>query len=469
MGALIWHKAVFTQKHVDELAKFQRFALMQLGYFRLNTPGAALEVVSNTMPLDLYIMYDAVCTWVRTRGHEKYTPQEMHATKTCLKGHRQTLVEFAEKLGFAHLLDEQVDDMVPQYNWDNKFIIDKYSWSPNNPKRGIPKLDSDCNIYTDGSYLGEHRSGAGVSVWKKIDHYGHALEIPFTTEEQDHSMRSFYLEDCGIFLAETYGANDAGNWLLEYAQESNFKNAVVNIDSTSEIKAIGSHKINSKTVYKAVQTLNNAARIVDNLTIRWVKAHQDDSILHRGNYFADQLAKDGAQAKTQKVTGLASLVHPDEVPLQSLSTLKTKVYGYLKTEWIRRWQTPKATKAQCRQTKHWFPTLNPLKSFQLLHGRSRYEYSVLLHAITGHNHMAYHENKHNPQHSPKCTVCDIDGTVMTTQHLFTECESLAQTRLSVFGKLTLDIPYDISIPAAVRFLRETAEKIGWLPVDEFRD
>ena len=83
--------------------------------------------------------------------------------------------------------------------------------------------------------------------------------------------------------------------------------------------------------------------------------------------------------------------------------------------------------------------------------------------------MAYHENKHNPQYSPKCTVCDIDGTVMTTQHLFTECEALAQTRMSVFGKLTLDIPYDISIPAAVRFLRETAEKIGWLPVDEFRD
>merc|ERR1712110_909666 len=55
--------------------------------------------VSNTMPLDLYIMYDAVCSYIRTRGHEKYTPQEMHATKTCLKGHRQTLVEFAENLG----------------------------------------------------------------------------------------------------------------------------------------------------------------------------------------------------------------------------------------------------------------------------------------------------------------------------------------------------------------------------------
>ena len=125
--------------------------------------------------------------------------------------------------------------------------------------------------------------------------------------------------------------------------------------------------------------------------------------------------------------------------------------------------------ASCRQTKHWFPTPHPLKSFQLLNGRSRYEYSVLLHAITGHNHLAYHENKHNTQSSPMCTVCNIDGTSMTTQHLFTECEALAQTRLSVFGKLTLDIPYDISIPAAVRFLRKKGEKIGWLPVDEFRD
>merc|ERR1712110_1110947 len=464
MGALIWHKAVFTQKHVDELAKFQRFALMQLGYFRLNTPGAALEVVSNTMPLDLYIMYDAVCSYIRTRGHEKYTPQEMHATKTCLKGHRQTLVEFAEKLGFAHLLDEQVDDMVAQYNWDNKFTIDKYSWSPNNPKRGIPKLDSDCNIYTDGSYLGEHRSGAGVSVWKTIDYNGHAMEIPFSSQGQDHSKRSFYLEDCGIFLEENFGANDAGNWLTEFADDSGIRRAVVNIDSTSDIQALGNHKIKSKTVFKAVQTLNNAARIVDNLTIRWVKAHQDDSILHRGNYFADKLAKDGAEANT-----LRTLVHPNDIPLPSLASVKTKIYGHLKQEWTRRWLNPKPTQAKCRQTKHWFPTPNPLRSFQLISGRSRYEYSVLLHAITGHNHLAYHENKHDPQLSPMCTVCNVEGTLMTTQHLFTECEALVRERLSIFGRHQLEFPYTFSIPAAIRFLRETGDKIGWLPVDEFRD
>ena len=164
-----------------------------------------------------------------------------------------------------------------------------------------------------------------------------------------------------------------------------------------------------------------------------------------------------------------SLVHPNDIPLPSLATIKTKIYAHLRKEWTRRWQNPKPTQAQCRQTKQWFPTPNPLRSFQLMSGRSRYEYSVLLHAITGHNHLAYHENKHDTQHSPMCTVCNVEGTLMTTQHLFTECEALARERLSVFGNHQLEVPYKFTIPAAIRFLRETSEKIGWLPVDEFRD
>ena len=203
---------------------------------------------------------------------------------------------------------------------------------------------------------------------------------------------------------------------------------------------------------------------MDNLTIRWVQSHQDDSTLHQGNAFADHLAKQGAMAKN-----LATLVHPEDIPLQTLATLKSKVYSHLKAEWTRRWQNPLPKQAKCRQTKHWFPRPNPRTSYQLLSGRSRYEYSILVHAITGHNHLSYHENKHNTEHSPMCTVCNIPGTSMTTQHLFTDCEALANKRLKIFGTHTINIPYDISIQNAVQFLRECSEDVGWLPVDEFKD
>ena len=63
-------------------------------------------------------------------------------------------------------------------NWDKSFKVDTNSFHPKNPNRGIPQLDSDCNIYTDGSRLGPNQSGAAVSVWKKVNHFGHDLERP---------------------------------------------------------------------------------------------------------------------------------------------------------------------------------------------------------------------------------------------------------------------------------------------------
>ena len=118
-------------------------------------------------------------------------------------------------------------------------------------------------------------------------------------------------------------------------------------------------------------------------------------------------------------------------------------------------------------TKDWFPNPDPKKSYTLVSGRSRYEYSILTHAITGHNHLAYHEHKQNPQLSPKCTLCEEPDSKMTTKHLFTECPTLALKRLETFGTHTPETPYSFSIPEAVRFLRET--NIGWLPTDEKLD
>ena len=179
----------------------------------------------------------------------------------------------------------------------------------------------------------------------------------------------------------------------------------------------------SKLVYQAVKALNNAARLLDRLTIRWVKAHVDKSKEHRGNFPADKTAKEGALALDTK-----SLVHPDDLPLPSLQTQKAKIYAYFVKEWNRRWEN-NVHQPECRQTKQWFPTINTRRSFQLISGRSRYKYTILMHAITGHNHLAYHEHKQKNLPSPTCTVCNQPGSKMTTEHLFTECEALGTLRL----------------------------------------
>ena len=122
------------------------------------------------------------------------------------------------------------------------------------------------------------------------------------------------------------------------------------------------------------------------------------------------------------------------------------------------------TDAKCLATKDWFPVINPKFSYQLIQGRSRYEYSVLIHAITGHNHLAYHEFKQGKVSSPQCTLCSIEGSEMTTKHLFTECEKFALLRLNIFGEHNPSVPFSLSVDQIVRFLRET--NVGWLPTSE---
>ena len=316
-ASLIWHKAVHVEKHRVKLQQLQRFALMQLGYARLRTPGTALEVISHTMPLDLYILYDASCSYLRTKGHEKFTRDEMHTTKECLKGHRQLLWEYAEKQGYSHLLDKDVDDMVAVFNWDKKYHVDRHSWDDSNPKKGVPQLSSDSNLYTDGSRLGPYQSGAALSVWKRTERGGHKLEVPIP----NHDKIGAYLEDNQIMQCELFGATMGANWLSTHAQQMGIKTAVINIDSQATLKALDHHKIRSKTALRAANALNTAASVVDKLTIRWVKAHLDDSQLHRGNHFADKTAKEAAMAMDEDF-----LVHPDEIPLPTTSSIKHEIY-----------------------------------------------------------------------------------------------------------------------------------------------
>ena len=82
-----------------------------MGYFRKKTPGAALDVISNTMPLDLHILFDAVCSYIRTKGHEKHDRTEVTTQKPRLRGHRQSIEDLAPQLGFGHLLHLDLDNM----------------------------------------------------------------------------------------------------------------------------------------------------------------------------------------------------------------------------------------------------------------------------------------------------------------------------------------------------------------------
>ena len=140
---------------------------------------------------------------------------------------------------------------------------------------------------------------------KKANHFGHDIErlLP------GHDKISFHLRDSSIFHCEIFGITEAAIWINDWASHYKIKHAVINVDSLSSIRAFDHHKVTFKAVWKGIQTLNNAAKQVSSLRIRWVKAHLDDSILHRGNFFADASAKVGAKDVTRNPIYLRMTCH----------------------------------------------------------------------------------------------------------------------------------------------------------------
>ena len=88
-GCLIWHQLCDSIEIRDKLRSFQRRGLLNLGFFRKSTPTAGLELITYTKPLPLYIKEKAALSYLRTRGFEKFSDDQMFWAKDpLLNGHK---------------------------------------------------------------------------------------------------------------------------------------------------------------------------------------------------------------------------------------------------------------------------------------------------------------------------------------------------------------------------------------------
>ena len=82
----------------------------------------------------------------------------------------------------------ELDTITKQFVWDKQYHIDTHSWSCFNDKRGTPRIDSDSNIYTDGSLQTDtDLSGAGMIVY-----------LPKTNRLGEYHILPPFLQSCYI-------------------------------------------------------------------------------------------------------------------------------------------------------------------------------------------------------------------------------------------------------------------------------
>ena len=133
----------------EKLRSFQSKGLKNLGCFRVSTPRMGLEIVTYTFPLHLHIKIVAALSYLRTMGFEKFTEDEMDTVEESYVGHRFAMRRFLSPLG-VDFTNTPSDAIQIQFMWGNKYTVDTISFCVTNKKRGVPQIDSDCNIYTDG-------------------------------------------------------------------------------------------------------------------------------------------------------------------------------------------------------------------------------------------------------------------------------------------------------------------------------
>ena len=117
----------------------------------------------------------------------------------------------------------------------------------------------------------------------------------------------------------------------------------------------------------------------------WIKAH----VGHEGNEMADFMARRGSLKEEEIIVPLAGNLDRKEISEK------------LRAEWQEEWQKERT----CRQTRFFFPKLDPKTSKRILK-MGRFNLMGLIPLLTGHNYLAYPMSKEMPDVCPKWRLCE---------------------------------------------------------------
>ena len=381
-ASVAWAHSITQIHRKQKLERINRLASTILTPLRVKTPSAALEIINDLTPLDLFLQEVGLNTFCRLKlmnntGWLKKNSKPLRFTPH-LKYWQK---EASNALG--HMQDEET---TLEYI-DNK----DYSISIDSSKgRAKPTL-SEINVYTDGSKT-KQGAGAGyvIIAGKSKVQYTQSLNLPSTAT---------------IFQAELIAITQAA----EYLSSAEYKPRYIKIfcDSQAALKALSGSICKANTVKEAHDSLNKLAERNKTVRLQWIKAH----IGLDGNELADEYAKLGTTDTSEHVK-----------TYNTANQIKTGIRHYIYHKWREKWSALK----KCRQTKIFYPMPDRSKFRQVKHF-SRNELKLYIQAITGQNNLNYLNSIIVKDYTSLCRFCEEEDE--TFVHIVVE-DSVAFVQLN---------------------------------------
>ena len=391
-GSIVWAGTAQKPRIVKKLKQLQRLALVMIAHVRKSTPTAALELIYNIPPLDLFIRESALKTIARIGLSQEWV-------STHSLGHQGLLwSDLPDRFKSSHSKSSHLDDCFKSLVWERNFTTVITDGKDLTHYR-------HWTAYTDGSKL-EGNTGSGAVLLKDGTEFCCIL---------------YSLANCSVFQTEINAIASTCTVLLSqnfHGQEIDFL-----VDSQAALMALNNPVTRAHSVRECKSLLNQLGHN-NQITLHWIEAHKG----YKYNEFADWLARRGS--KKFRIRGVN--------PLES----KRSLFADLEKLTLQRWVTKWEREPGCRQSRYFLGVPSKKNTNILLH-LSRDKVGLVARFLTGHaflkrqNAIVFHGIS-PPPGDVSCRLCEDLLEDETPHHIITECEALCTWRAQIFGDHFLD-------------------------------
>ncbi len=355
------------------------------------TPTAAMEILIDIKPINIFLQTCAINTHLRLIGNGNWRPKSGEIMNPIshtrlvetLTTQTPTLFMPTDKLINRHRIKTNFDTMIKSRDEINKTI-----------KVPRPNNHHTINCFTDGSRFDE-TSGAGFTIHSTTSHINGF-----------HNLGRYST----VFQAEVIAILQASEAMK--TKNITGKQIEIYVDNQAAIQALGKYEITNKIVLECKLSLNKLAKN-NTVRINWIPGHSG----HRGNNVADDLAKLGVK---QRILG------PEPIIPISTATQKDELKKWANNEHQKYW----TNLTSCRQSKYMIQnTTNNI--WKTIRDMSKSDIRIITHIMTGHSTLQKHLYNMKIEEDPTCEQCLED--IEDLEHFLTDCPAFATIRQQTFG------------------------------------